>query len=89
MHLPRDRTVAGGEMAATMASGDDAFESILRDPEASADFVREAMTQRTSLGLLSDRGLSRLIASVEQSKSPDLSALLHYLRDEVDARDDH
>jgi hypothetical protein len=61
-------------------------ESSIRNPEAAADFVREAMTQRTSLGLLTDRELDRLIASVRQSTSADLSALLQYLREEIDLR---
>jgi hypothetical protein len=75
------------EEAGAMTSASDDFEALLRDPEGAADYVREAMTQRTSLALLPGLELERLIASVKQSRSADLTALINYLREEVEARD--
>ena len=51
-----------------MTSASDEFEALLRDPEGAADYVREAMTQRTSLALLPGKELARLIASVQKSR---------------------
>jgi hypothetical protein len=33
------------------------FQQLIREPEAAADYVREAMTQRTSLALTPDHEL--------------------------------
>ena len=76
----------GGLEEQDMTTASDDFEALLRDPEGAADYVREAMTQRTSLALIPGPELTRLIASVQQSRSADLSALITYLREEVEAR---
>ena len=69
----------------TGASNDD-FEGILQDPERAADYVREAMTQRTFLALTPNSQLTRLIVAVEQTASPDRAALLEYLYEEARSR---
>ena len=62
------------------------FQSLVRDPDAAADFVREAMTQRTALALTPDPELQQLRDAVKMTSSPDRQALLAYVDAEMGSR---